>query len=66
MPCAWCATRANLQPAFGYYLRDARTGLARAHGLVVLGLLDGRIASLTRFGDNGLLPRFGLPVSLRD
>ena len=59
-------TAANLQPAFGYYLRDTRTGLARAHGLVVLGIDDGHISSLTRFGDNGLLPRFGLPVSLRD
>jgi RNA polymerase sigma-70 factor (ECF subfamily) len=59
-------TRANGQPAFGCYLRDRRTPFPRAHGVLVLSLSGGRIAALTRFLDNSLLARFGLPRSLRD
>jgi RNA polymerase sigma-70 factor (ECF subfamily) len=58
-------TRANGQPAFGCYLRDPRTPILHAHGLLVLTLTGDRIAELTRFHDNSLLPRFGLPRSLR-
>jgi len=52
------ATRANGQPAFGAYIRDPLTGVARAAGLIVLTLAGDRISVLTRF-DNSALPRFG-------
>jgi RNA polymerase sigma-70 factor (TIGR02960 family) len=57
-------TRANGQPAFGCYVRDPATQLARAHGLIVLTLSGSRIAQITRFVDNSTLPRLGLPRSL--
>jgi RNA polymerase sigma-70 factor (TIGR02960 family) len=59
-------TRANNQPAFGYYLQDPHAPVAHAHGLVVLTLAGDKICALTRFGDNSLLPYFGLPRTLRD
>jgi RNA polymerase sigma-70 factor (ECF subfamily) len=59
------ATRANGQPAFGYYLRDPRTPILHAHGVLVLTLAGDRITALTRFHDNSLLKIFGLPRSLR-
>ncbi|RSM84933.1 RNA polymerase subunit sigma-70 [Kibdelosporangium aridum] len=58
-------TRANGQPAFGCYMRDPRTSILHAHGVVVLTLAGERIAALTRFLDNSLLTMFGLPRSLR-
>jgi RNA polymerase sigma-70 factor (TIGR02960 family) len=58
-------TRANGQPAFGCYLRDPRTPILHAHGVLVLSLSGNRIAAVTRFHDNSLLPVFGLPRSLR-
>jgi RNA polymerase sigma-70 factor (TIGR02960 family) len=58
------ATRANGQPAFGYYVVDAHAPIARAHGLLVLTLEGDRIAAITRFGNTGLFPRFGLPRTL--
>jgi RNA polymerase sigma-70 factor (ECF subfamily) len=57
-------TRANNQPAFGYYLADPHAPVARAHGLVVLTLEGDRISAITRFGDNSLFPHFGLPRTL--
>jgi hypothetical protein len=57
------ATRANGQPAFGAYLR-APTGLRHGVGLYVLGLRADRISALTRF-ESSVLPRFGLPRTLR-
>ena len=69
-------TRANNQPAFGYYLRDPVAPILHAHGLVVLTLAGGqreggqreggRISAITRFGDNSLFPHFGLPRTLRE
>jgi len=60
-------TRANGQPAFGYYyLRDPWAPIAHAHGLIVLTLEGDQISAITRFGDNSLFPRFGLPRTLRD
>jgi RNA polymerase sigma-70 factor (TIGR02960 family) len=59
-------TRANGQPAFGYYVRDPSSPIAHAHGLVVLTLEGDRISAITRFGDNSLLPLFGLPRTLRE
>jgi RNA polymerase sigma-70 factor (ECF subfamily) len=58
-------TRANGQPAFGCYLRDPRTPILHAHGVLVLSLTGNRIAAVTRFLDNSLLTIFGLPRSLR-
>jgi RNA polymerase sigma-70 factor (ECF subfamily) len=57
------ATRANGQPAFGAYLRDPRTGIAHANGLLVVTLTGGQICAMARF-DNSVLPRFGLPRTL--
>jgi RNA polymerase sigma-70 factor (TIGR02960 family) len=54
------ATRANGQPAFGFYVRDPQAGVSHAIGLLVLTLSGSRISALTRF-DNSVLPRFGLP-----
>jgi RNA polymerase sigma-70 factor, ECF subfamily len=65
-PARLVPTRANNQPAFGYYLRDPRAPVARAHGLVVLTLAGDKICAITRFGDNSLFPRFGLPRTLPD
>ena len=57
-------TRANGQPAFGYYLRDAHCGVAHAGGVLVLTVEGEAITAITRFGDNGVLPYFGLPRTL--
>ena len=57
-------TRANDQPAFGYYRPDPTCALARAGGLIVLTISADRISTLTRFGDRGVLARFGLPRTL--
>jgi RNA polymerase sigma-70 factor (ECF subfamily) len=57
-------TRANGQPAFGYYLSDPTCSLFRASGLLVLDLRNDRVAQITRFGDKSLLARFGLPRTL--
>jgi RNA polymerase sigma-70 factor (TIGR02960 family) len=59
-------TRANTQPAFGFYVEDPHTPIARAHGLVVLTLSGDRISAITRFLDNSVLPLFGLPRRLPD
>ena len=59
------ATHANRQPAFGCYLADPGGPVLHGHGLLVLTLSGDRICALTRFTDNGLLPRFGFPQTLR-
>ena len=59
-------TRANGQPAFGCYLRDPRTPILHAHGLLLLTLSGDRVSGLTRFTDNALLAAFGLPRTLRN
>jgi RNA polymerase sigma-70 factor (ECF subfamily) len=58
------ATRANGQPAFAYYLGDPQAGVARAAGVFVLALDGGAICTITRLGDNGVLPYFGLPRTI--
>jgi RNA polymerase sigma-70 factor, ECF subfamily len=58
-------TRANAQPAFGCYFPDPRAPIARAQGLLVLTLEGDKISAITRFLDNSVLPRFGLPRTLR-
>ena len=57
-------TQANGQPAFGYYVTDARCDIARAGGVLVLALDDTGITTITRFGDTGVLPYFGLPRTI--
>lgn len=57
-------TRANGQPAFGCYCRDPHRPVAQAFGMGVLTLEGGRISAITHFGDNGLLPLLGLPLTL--
>jgi RNA polymerase sigma-70 factor (ECF subfamily) len=57
-------TSANGQPAFGYYMEDPNAGVARAVGIPVLSLDADAIAEITRFGDTGVLPYFGLPRNL--
>jgi RNA polymerase sigma-70 factor (TIGR02960 family) len=57
-------TRANNQPAFGYYLPDPTAPIFRASGVLVLTLRCDRVSVLTRFGDKALLARFGLPRTL--
>jgi RNA polymerase sigma-70 factor (ECF subfamily) len=59
------ATRANGQPAFGFYLRDPQCGVAHAAGILVLTLEGDRIAALTSFHDTAVFPSFGLPRVLR-
>jgi RNA polymerase sigma-70 factor (TIGR02960 family) len=59
-------TRANGQPAFGCYLRDAHAPVAHAYGLMVLTLDGDRIAAITGFPDTGVFPHFGLPRTLRE
>ncbi len=56
-------TRANGQPAFGFYARDPQSGRFHTVGLMVLTLAGTQISAMTRF-DPGLLPRFGLPPAL--
>jgi RNA polymerase sigma-70 factor (ECF subfamily) len=58
------ATRANAQPAFGHYIEDPQCPICRSSGVIVLTLEGDRISRLTRFGDTGILPRFGLPRTL--
>jgi RNA polymerase sigma-70 factor (ECF subfamily) len=58
-------TRANGQPAFGAYLRDPVSGLARIFGLLVITVEGDRINAITRF-ENAVIPRFGLPRTLPD
>jgi RNA polymerase sigma-70 factor (TIGR02960 family) len=59
------ATRANGQPAFACYATDVTGGDARGagDGMFVLSLAGSRIGGVTRFLDNALLPRFGVPAA---
>lgn len=57
-------TRANGQPAFGYYLPDPKANIRRGAGILVLALSEGQISTITRFGGRGLLDRFGLPRTM--
>ena len=56
-------TRANGQPAFGFYARDRRTGQPHTVGLLVLTLSGSRISAMTRF-DGAVLAGFGLPRTI--
>jgi RNA polymerase sigma-70 factor (TIGR02960 family) len=56
-------TRANRQPAFGFYVSNARTGQSHTVGLLVLTLSGDRISAMTRF-DSTVLDKFGLPSTV--
>jgi hypothetical protein len=56
--------RANNQPALAVYLPDPCAPLWRASSFVVLTLRGDQVSMLTRFGNLGLLARFGLPRTL--
>jgi RNA polymerase sigma-70 factor (ECF subfamily) len=56
--------RANGQPAFAYYLPDPQADVWHIGGLFVLTLAGEEIAAITRFGEGGWLPWFGLPRKL--
>jgi RNA polymerase sigma-70 factor (TIGR02960 family) len=64
-PLRLAPTRANGQPAFGCYLPDPETAIARPYGLMVLTLEGDRISAITWFGDSAVFPHFGLPRALR-
>src|SRR5215472_15190697 len=57
-------TRANGQPACGFYARDPMSGQFYTVGLMVLTLSGNRVSAMTRF-DAATLPRFGLPAALQ-
>jgi RNA polymerase sigma-70 factor (ECF subfamily) len=59
-------TRANGQPAFGCYLKDPHTPIARAYGLMVLTLSGDRVAGLAGFADTAVFASFGLPRTLKE
>jgi RNA polymerase sigma-70 factor (TIGR02960 family) len=56
-------TRANNQPAFGFYRPDPNSSIWRARGLIVLSLRNDQVSGVTRF-DPALLDQFGLPRTL--
>jgi RNA polymerase sigma-70 factor (TIGR02960 family) len=57
-------TRANCQPAFGYYLWDSSSSAFRGNGLLVVAMREDRVSGITRFGGPGVLARFDLPTLL--
>jgi RNA polymerase sigma-70 factor (ECF subfamily) len=57
-------TRANNDPAFGYYRRDPNADVYRASGIFVLTISGDQISSMTRFGDKSLFACFGLPRTI--
>ena len=54
--------RANLQPAYAYYLEVDGEWVRR--GLFVIGVRRDGVTAITRFYDDGLLDRFGVPSRL--
>jgi RNA polymerase sigma-70 factor (ECF subfamily) len=58
------ATRANNQPAVVYYRPDPVAQIWRVVGIMVFALRGDQISGITRFGDRGLLARFGIPRTL--
>lgn len=63
--CRLLPTRANGQPAFGFYARDPDGGAFRTVGLLAVTLDGARVCALTRF-DPRVLERFGLPARLAE
>jgi len=59
----YVVTRANGQPAFAAYERDAVTGVWHARGLHVMTLAGSLVSEVTRF-EPALLAYFGMPRTL--
>jgi RNA polymerase sigma-70 factor (TIGR02960 family) len=59
-------TRANKDPAFGYYRKDPNADVYRASGIFVLTVSEEQISSMTRFGDKSLFACLGLPRTILD
>jgi RNA polymerase sigma-70 factor (TIGR02960 family) len=57
-------TRANNDPALGYYRKDPNADVYRANGIFVLTISEDRVSSMTRFGDKSLFAPFGLPRTI--
>jgi len=57
-------TRANGQPAFGFYIQDEHEPVFRGHGMIVLTLEGEQISAITRFVDDGVMEWFGLAQTL--
>jgi ketosteroid isomerase-like protein len=57
-------TRANGQPAYGFYVQEPSGTVFGGHGMIVLTLEGDRIAAITRFVDNSTMRAFGLPEML--
>jgi hypothetical protein len=55
-------TRANNQPAFGYYRGGPQAPVR--HAIIVLTLSSGKISAITRFGGDDLFTHFGLPQTV--
>jgi RNA polymerase sigma-70 factor (ECF subfamily) len=64
-PLRLVPTRANTQPAFGCYVSESETDVARAYALFVLTLAGDQISAITWFADSSVFPQFGLPRILR-
>jgi RNA polymerase sigma-70 factor (ECF subfamily) len=56
--------RANRQPAFACYVSESEAPAVTGQGLIMLTLAGTRFSGVTRFLDNELLPRFGVPANL--
>jgi RNA polymerase sigma-70 factor (ECF subfamily) len=61
-PWRFVPAAANGQPAYAYYLREKHRWVRS--GIFVVGVRSDGIASITRFADDGLLDRFGVPKTL--
>jgi hypothetical protein len=57
-------TRAKGAAGARSYLSDPHAGVMRANGLFVLTMHDATITAITRLGDLGVVPYFGLPRTL--
>jgi RNA polymerase sigma-70 factor (ECF subfamily) len=55
---------ANRQPAFACYVSSGGADVASGQGLIVPTLAGMQICGVTRFLDNDLLARFGLPAAI--
>jgi RNA polymerase sigma-70 factor, ECF subfamily len=56
-------TRANGQPAMGFYVRDAGSGY-QAHTFQVFSVAGGRVCRNVAYGDPAVFDLFGLPARL--
>jgi RNA polymerase sigma-70 factor (ECF subfamily) len=54
-------TRANNDPALGYYRPDPNANDYRASAILVLSVAGDQVSSITRFGDKSLFACLGLP-----